>query len=161
MTSGVSIVPAFSFEGWRNRGRGEQHLERLFAELSPYQGRGFDLKQLEDQSHFFMAEDCRKPGCLIVGMVRLVSKTDQTSQQRSGVLHDEVVDSQYRGQGIGKALTLKVIEVAKMLEYTHIDAFPKQKRVEANKMYQSLGFELITPADPTNPESANHYRFML
>ena len=165
MTHGVRITYAISFEGWRISERGWQHLEQLFAQLSPYQGRPFTpdvFKRLTNQSHYLIAEDHERE-CAIVGMVRLVSQIDQTSHRHYGVLHDEVVNPGYRGRGIGTALTQAAIVIAKKFAYIHVDAFVKAKptRISANKMYVSLDFELITPADPDDHESANHYRLVL
>lgn len=62
-------------------------------------------------------------------------------------LEDVVVSSEYRGQGLGEQLVLKVIEIAKELGVVSIALTSRPERVAANKLYQKLGFEL----KPTNP----------
>lgn len=58
-----------------------------------------------------------------------------------GYIEDVVVSSAYRGKHIGRLLMEHVIEQAK--QYATIDLFltSKPKRVAANNLYQSLGFQ--------------------
>ena len=67
-------------------------------------------------------------------------------------IEDVVVDHIYRGQGIGKALILKAIELAKALGGQCIDLTSRPSRIEANHLYQNLGFE---------KRETNVYRFKL
>lgn len=52
-----------------------------------------------------------------------------------------VVSSQCRGKGYGKALMQHMIDVAKSRGIHHIQLTSNPKRVEANKLYQKMGFE--------------------
>lgn len=52
-----------------------------------------------------------------------------------------VVCSKYRGRGYGKELMAAMIEVAKNLNVHHIQMTSNPKRVAANQLYQSIGFE--------------------
>lgn len=67
-------------------------------------------------------------------------------------IEDLVVDQLFRGQGIGKALILKAIELAQALGGHYIDLTSRPSRIEANQLYQSLGFE---------KRETNVYRFRL
>lgn len=58
-----------------------------------------------------------------------------------GYLEDVVVDSDYRGKGIGRELTQKLIGIAKKRKARYIDLTSKPVRIAANKLYQSLGFK--------------------
>jgi ribosomal protein S18 acetylase RimI-like enzyme len=55
-------------------------------------------------------------------------------------LEDVVVSSEYRGQGLGEKLVLKVIEIAKDLGVQSIALTSRPSRVAANKLYQKIGF---------------------
>ncbi len=156
----VRVSTLLPLDGWRNGKQGRAHINRLFGQLSPYQNSEADLQKLASQNHLFIAVD-HGNGYAVVGIVRLASHFDPVSHQHQGVLHDEVVDLEYRGRGIGKALAQAAIEVAKKFRYTHVDAFPKQKRVVASNLYSALGFTLVSPAEPDDPESTNFYRLTL
>ncbi len=56
-------------------------------------------------------------------------------------IEDVVVDQKYRGVGIGKALILNAIEMAQKLGGHYIDLTSRTSRIEANHLYQGLGFE--------------------
>lgn len=55
-------------------------------------------------------------------------------------IEDVVVDSQARGQGVGKALTLAAIECARQAGATTVDLTSRPSRVAANQLYVSVGF---------------------
>jgi len=52
-----------------------------------------------------------------------------------------VVSSKCRGRGYGKELMKAVIEAAKKMNVHHIQLTSNPKRVAANQLYQSIGFE--------------------
>lgn len=58
-----------------------------------------------------------------------------------GTIEDVVVSSAYRGQDLGRQLMEYVLEQAK--QYAPLDIYltSKPKRVAANNLYQSLGFQ--------------------
>jgi ribosomal protein S18 acetylase RimI-like enzyme len=76
----------------------------------------------------------------IVGMLTLV-----TFPLPSGFrarIEDVVVDQDARGQGVGTALTMAALELAEAQGARSIDLTSRASRVEANRLYQQLGFRL-------------------
>jgi ribosomal protein S18 acetylase RimI-like enzyme len=76
----------------------------------------------------------------IVGMLTLV-----TFPLPSGVrtrIEDVVVDRDARGQGVGTALTMAALELARERGARSVDLTSRASRVEANRLYQGLGFQL-------------------
>ena len=59
---------------------------------------------------------------------------------KSGI-EDVVVDKKYRGLGLGKKLVRALIGAAKRKKAKYIDLTSNPKRVEANALYQKLGFK--------------------
>ncbi|MBI4093392.1 GNAT family N-acetyltransferase [Candidatus Kaiserbacteria bacterium] len=59
----------------------------------------------------------------------------------SGRIEDVVVSEDFRGKGIGHKLTQRLIQEAQAMGLRHIDLTSSPRRVAANKLYQSLGFE--------------------
>lgn len=56
-------------------------------------------------------------------------------------IEDVVVDQQYRGQGIGRALNQTALERAKAAGARSVDLTSNPEREAANQLYVSLGFE--------------------
>lgn len=140
---------------------GIESLNRLFGQLSPYRQplTVQDFKRLADESAcFLVAVDLGRNGH-IVGIARLVVAVKDGV--RYGVIHDVVVDAAYRGKGIGQALVQKLLEQAKGFQSDSVHLTSKPARVEANLMYQTMGFSLISPADPNVEGSTNHYQIAL
>lgn len=61
----------------------------------------------------------------------------------TGVVEDVIVDEKYRGQGLGKMIMNKIIEVAEDNDLQQVTLTSNSSRVVARKLYQDLGFELI------------------
>src|SRR3990167_5913104 len=59
---------------------------------------------------------------------------------RAGMLHDVIVDLEYRGRGLGRQLMQKVIERARSLQITRLDLTSNPNREAARKLYEQLGF---------------------
>ncbi len=66
-------------------------------------------------------------------------------------IEDVIVDSNARGKGVGKLLTKRAIEIAGSAGAKTVDLTSRPSRVEANSLYQGLGFEL---------RETNVYRFV-
>ena len=88
-----------------------------------------------DNTHFFAVVD----GEHIIGCASLCVFDSPTGRKAS--VEDVVVASAYRGQQIGKQLMHHVIEYAKTLAPISLQLTSRPERVEANKLYQSLGFQ--------------------
>lgn len=61
--------------------------------------------------------------------------------ERVGRIESVVVNDAYRGRGIGKEITLRLIAKAKKLGLEAIDLTSNPSRAAANALYQKLGFE--------------------
>lgn len=141
---------------------GIESLNRLFGQLSPYREplSANDFKRLANESAcFLVAVDLGRNDGHIVGIARLVVAVK--NGVRCGVIHDVVVDATYRGRGIGQALVLKILALAKRFQIGLVQLTSKPTRIEANRMYQAMGFSLVSPADPNVEGSTNHYQIAL
>ena len=67
-------------------------------------------------------------------------------------VEDVIVDEKYRGFGIGRKLTQKMIDVAKKQRAKHISLTTNPAREAANAMYKKMGFLL---------KETNYYRINL
>lgn len=134
----------------------------LLHQLSPYQHHQLgvsDLVQIADQSVFFLAAvDLSHGECIegsrLLGLTRMIMR-EPLDDLRRGEIHDTVVLKDRRREHIGEKLTRKAIEQARCLGYRWIELACRPARVEAIRMYQKLGFQLVTPADP-NVEGSRH-----
>lgn len=75
----------------------------------------------------------------IIGCASLCVFESPTGRKAS--VEDVVVKGAYRGQHLGKQLMQHVIEYAKTLAPISLQLTSRPKRVEANKLYKSLGFQ--------------------
>jgi ribosomal protein S18 acetylase RimI-like enzyme len=57
-------------------------------------------------------------------------------------IEDVVVDKDARGRGVGSALTMAALDLAQAQGARSIDLTSRASRVEANRLYQQLGFQL-------------------
>ena len=80
-----------------------------------------------------------KGGDHIIGMATLAIVVIPEGER--GQIEDVVVHEQFRGKGIGEALSKKLIERAKARQLASIALSSREERVAANKLYQKLGFE--------------------
>jgi ribosomal protein S18 acetylase RimI-like enzyme len=76
----------------------------------------------------------------IVGMLTLVSFPLPSGLRAR--IEDVVVDQDARGQGVGTALTMAAVELAQRQGARSIDLTSRASRIEANRLYQQLGFQL-------------------
>ncbi len=58
-----------------------------------------------------------------------------------GRIEDVVVDEQARGQGIGRGLVEHIIKEARMQGISRLFLTSRPERIEANQLYQRVGFE--------------------
>jgi ribosomal protein S18 acetylase RimI-like enzyme len=78
----------------------------------------------------------------LVGILTIAIVQIPTSKH--GRIEDVVVDRNYRGKGIGEKLSLEAIRIAKELKLSKLFLTSNPKRIEANKLYQKIGFQLNT-----------------
>ena len=91
---------------------------------------------LGDKNNIFLAA---KDKATIIGMATLV--TVRTPSGLRSWIEDVVVDSKYRGQGIGKRLCKALILAARQNKSMNVKLTSRPSRVAANKLYQKLGFQ--------------------
>ncbi len=96
-------------------------------------------------SHFFVAELDNKD---IAGILTLSTYNIPTG--RKYWIEDVVVDNNQRGQGLGRDLVLFAIEYARKAGAKSVELTSRPARIEANKLYMKLGFDL---------RKTNLYRF--
>ena len=95
-------------------------------------------KMLEDSGfHLFVIQN---DNGLPVGMLTVVIY--QTPSGRKAWIEDVVVDERVRGQGYGKMLMRHSIDYCGNTGANTISLTSNPSRIEANKMYQSLGFHI-------------------
>ena len=83
---------------------------------------------------------CTNEEAKIVGMLSLVIMKIPTGNK--AWVEDVVVDQNARGQGLGKALMDHALEEAGKLGVKTIDLTSKPSRENANRLYQSLGYQI-------------------
>lgn len=88
-------------------------------------------------NHLFIAR--RIDNKQIIGMLTLIMF--RTPFAKKGLLEDLVVDKNYRGKGVGTKLITTAIKKAREEGVVCLDFTSRPKRVEANKLYQHLGFK--------------------
>ena len=83
---------------------------------------------------FFLLKDEQIAGMLTVGIYH--SPTGGKAW-----IEDVVVDESFRGQGLSKLLVAHAIEFTKSKQIPLLMLTSNSKRVAANKLYQTMGFE--------------------
>ena len=90
---------------------------------------------VSSNSHlFFLLKDEQIAGMLTVGIYH--SPTGGKAW-----IEDVVVDESFRGQGFSKLLVAHAIEFTKSKQIPSLMLTSNSKRVAANKLYQTMGFE--------------------
>jgi ribosomal protein S18 acetylase RimI-like enzyme len=113
-----------------------------------------DFHQLRPPTDLLCAFFCPGPGlydAILVGMGTLVPI--YTLSRTAGYIHDVVVDTNYQGHGIGTEIISRLLQWAKDergMEY--VDLTSRSDRLVANRLYQSIGFQL---------RETNCYRYIL
>lgn len=88
-----------------------------------------------DNSHlFFLVKDEQIAGMLTVGIYH--SPTGGKAW-----IEDVVVDEAFRGKGFSKLLVAHAIEFTKSMGIPSLMLTSNPKRIAANKLYQTMGFE--------------------
>ncbi len=92
------------------------------------------LSQVIKDAFLFVAKD----GERIAGCATLCPFVSPTGRKAS--IEDVVVNTEYRGRGIGRKLVVAAIEKAKEFSPVTIQLTSRPSRVAANRLYQSMGF---------------------
>ena len=92
----------------------------------------------QENVYFLMAQGNSNKGQRFVGM--LVLYFVRVPSGLYAVLEDLVVDSGYRKWGVGRLLVEKAVELAKKKRARHLSLRTSSQRLEANKLYQQMGF---------------------
>ena len=121
-------------------------------EASHYEGIVGLLGQLTTRAIAYTEEDYRKQlatsnGPLfllldndtVIGMLTIGIYLSPTGSK--AWIEDVVVDNTYRGRGLGKQLVVHAIDYCKTQGIDTLMLTSKPKRIAANALYQSLGFE--------------------
>jgi ribosomal protein S18 acetylase RimI-like enzyme len=125
-----------------------KHVSALMEQLSP--GRSVvtqeSLRALaENHLLFVVIADER-----IVGMATLIEH--RTLNSYTGYVEDVVVDRTFRGRGIAHQLMRSVIKHGSMLGMVSVSLTSSPRKESANKLYQSLGFQV---------RETNTYRYVI
>lgn len=83
---------------------------------------------------FVLCEDDRIVGCAVLCVFN-------TPSSRKGYIEDVVVLEEYRGRHLGRVLMEHVLTEAKKYSPLELHLTSNPKRVAANRLYQSLGFQ--------------------
>jgi ribosomal protein S18 acetylase RimI-like enzyme len=88
-----------------------------------------------ENSHLFVAVDQqgRYAGMITVGIYRAPTG-------KKAWIEDVVVDEAYRGQGVGKQLTLHAIAFARQQQVSLLSLTSNPARIAANQLYPNVGF---------------------
>jgi ribosomal protein S18 acetylase RimI-like enzyme len=119
-------------------------LQYLLPQLTTHY-KSFDLNDLQeivdsDSTLLFIAIDLSSED-QIVGTYTLVSFRIPTGYTIR--IEDVIVDENRREEGIGKKMMHHAINFAKNTGATKIELTSHKSRIEANKLYLSLGFKKI------------------
>ena len=98
-----------------------------------------DLQDLADSesTRIVLASD---DSSQIIGMLSLIVMRIPTGKK--AWIEDVVVDEGARGMGVGKSLMNHAKENAKNLGVKSVDLTSRPSRVDANRLYKSLGYQI-------------------
>jgi len=119
-------------------------LQKLLPQLTKNY-KSFDQNNLEeilgsDCTRLFIARDQLSENHIVGTYTLVIFQIPTGSTMR---IEDVVVDEKYRGRGIGKKMMHHAINIAKSTGAAKIELTSHPPRIEANKLYQSLGFRKI------------------
>ncbi len=115
----------------------EEQLAGLFRQLNS-NIKQVDLSQVMDPDNPISLVYCSE-GDKVLGMALMCTYTVVSGKK--GWVEDVVVDVAHRGQGIGRRLMEKIVEIGKKKGLSEILLFSADKRIEAINLYKSLGFK--------------------
>ncbi len=115
----------------------QQQVAALFEQLAPGR-RQLPLRELLEPGNPLTLAYCEAGGN-IVGIALMC--TYKVISGHKGWIEDVVVDENWRGQGIGRLLIEKLLEVAREKGLSEVLLFSAGHRQAAIALYTSLGFQ--------------------
>ena len=113
----------------------QRFLDQLTSSPMTLSEEMFNQLLASPNSHlFFLLKDEQIAGMLTVGIYH--SPTGGKAW-----IEDVVIDESFRGQGLSKLLVAHAIEFTKSKQIPLLMLTSNSKRVAANKLYQTMGFE--------------------
>jgi putative acetyltransferase len=108
----------------------------------------FDQKDFEEELESLPGKYSRPEGRLLLalldnepaGCVALRKIDDQTGEMKR-----MFVDTKFHGKGIGRALSEKLINEARLIGYQTIRLDTSFRQIEALQLYKSMGFKVTKP----------------
>lgn len=117
-------------------------LVSAFERLVPQLSSSSPPPTREHLEHIVGSDSCSlliaRDGEQIVGSLTLVVFPIPTGAR--GWIEDVVVDASARGKGVGEALNLRAIEIARAEGAVTVDLTSRPSREAANRLYQRIGF---------------------
>jgi len=100
-----------------------------------------DLKEIiATDSTILLILSKDKAGLEIIGTLSIAFY--KTPSGHHAWVEDVIVDQQFRGKGLGKALMNKALELARERKASSVNLTSRPSRLAANQLYQKLGFEI-------------------
>ena len=101
-----------------------------------------DLKEIVDSKivHLYIAIDRLSTDQIVGTYTSVIFRIPTGNTIR---IEDVIVDENRRGEGIGKKMIQHAVDIAKSAGVNKIELTTHEWRIEANKLYQSLGFTKI------------------
>lgn len=118
----------------------EEYREFCGVPVSPKETKDFFQKRFEnDESVTFIAID--ETSNVLMGFANTYLSFSTLSLRRLVILNDLGVSKTFQGRGVAQSLVNEVIAYAKSLDSVRVELKTKKNNVNAQKLYQSLGFE--------------------
>lgn len=116
--------------------RAEKQVAALFEQLAPGRAQ-LPLRELLEAGNPLTLAYCEADG-RIVGIALM--GTYKVISGHKGWIEDVVVDENRRGQGIGRLLVEKLLEVAREKQVSDVLLFTADHRKAAMHLYEKIGF---------------------
>lgn len=101
-------------------------------------------------------------GNLPRAMASLTLRSDGTGLKTIGCVEDVFVSPAEQGRGYGKLMMTTLIAEARRRGLDRLELTSRPFRENANRLYRTLGFTLVAPANPDLPDDGtNFYRLYL
>lgn len=115
-----------------------ESLKKLFSQLSDLEITNIDILAMQNPDHAYLVLENKGEvvgfGALIVYYLPTIGIV--------GKIEEIIVDEKYRGQGYGRKIMKKLLEIATEKNLQKVQLTSNPKRVAARSLYQSLGFDM-------------------